>query len=313
LARLEAIKLEKELSELRDERKKLEDLLASESAMKRLMIREIEADAKQFGDDRRTLIQHEKRASAEARVNDEPVTVIVSQRGWVRTQKGHGVDTAHLTFKSGDSLYGAFECRTTDALIAWGSTGRVYSTPVAGLPGGRGDGVPVTSLIDLESGSHLLHYYAAPSDRALLLSTSAGFGFIAKLGDLISRNRSGKAFMTVDGDAVPLTPVPVLDGATQIACVASDGRLLVFGIDDIKVMMGGGRGVTLIALDDGQTLLQAVAVTSAGVVLCGERSGKAAEVVLSRSTLEPHLGKRGRRGKVPATRLKVATLRPVLD
>ncbi|MGI4856038.1 MAG: DNA topoisomerase IV subunit A [Janthinobacterium lividum] len=313
LARLESIKLEKELSELRDERKKLEDLLGSESAMKRLMIREIEADAKQFGDERRTLIQHEKRALAEARVADEPVTLIVSTRGWARTQKGHGIDTAHLNFKSGDSLYGAFECRTTDALIAWGSNGRVYSTPVAGLPGGRGDGVPVTSLIDLEAGSHLLHYYAAAPERALLLSTSAGFGFIARLGDLVSRNRSGKAFMTIDGGAQPLMPTPVLDGATQIACLASDGRLLVFGIDEIKTMTGGGRGVTLIALDDGESLLQCVSITAAGVVLVGERSGKAAEVALARSALEPHVGRRARSGRTPSTRLKTAGLRPVLD
>jgi len=312
LARLEAIKLEKELSELRDEAKKLTDLLASESAMKRLMIREIEADAKQYGDDRRTLIQQEKRASAETRVADEPVTVIVSIRGWVRTQKGHGIDTAALSFKAGDGLYGAFECRTTDALIAWGSNGRVYSTPVAGLPGGRGDGVPVSSLVDIESGTQLLHYYAAPADRALLLSTSAGFGFVAKLGDLVSRNRSGKSFMTVEEGVLPLMPTPVLPGAMQIACLASDGRLLVFGMDEIKTMTGGGRGVTLIGLDEGQTLLQSVAITDAGLVLCGERSGKAAEVVLTRHALEPHIGKRGRRGRASSSRLKVATLRPVI-
>ncbi|WP_267848488.1 DNA topoisomerase IV subunit A [Robbsia betulipollinis] len=313
LARLESIKLERELSELRDERRKLEDLLGSEAAMKRLMIREIEADAKQFGDERRTLIQHEKRALAEARVADEPVTLIVSTRGWARTQKGHGIDTAHLSFKSGDSLYGAFECRTTDMLIAWGSNGRVYSTPVAGLPGGRGDGVPVTSLIDLEAGSHLLHYYAAGPERALLLSTSGGFGFIARISDLVSRNRTGKAFMTIDGNAQPLMPTPVLDGATQIACLASDGRLLVFGIDEIKTMTGGGRGVGLIALDEGQSLLHCVTITAAGVVLVGERSGKPDTVTLARTALEPHLGKRVRRGRTPATRLKTTSLRPVLN
>jgi topoisomerase-4 subunit A len=230
----------------------------------------------------------------------------------VRTQKGHGIDTAALSFKAGDGLYGAFECRTTDALIAWGSNGRVYSTPVAGLPGGRGDGVPVSSLVDIESGTQLLHYYAAPADRALLLSTSAGFGFVAKLGDLVSRNRSGKSFMTVEEGVLPLMPTPVLPGAMQIACLASDGRLLVFGMDEIKTMTGGGRGVTLIGLDEGQTLLQSVAITDAGLVLCGERSGKAAEVVLTRHALEPHIGKRGRRGRASSSRLKVATLRPVI-
>ena len=127
LARLEKIKIEKELAELRDEKAKLEELLGSEPAMKRLLIKEIEADAKQYGDERRTLIQQEKRATFEARVVDEPVTVVVSQKGWVRALKGHGLDPAGFTFKAGDGLYAAFQCRTPDTLIAWGSNGRVYS------------------------------------------------------------------------------------------------------------------------------------------------------------------------------------------
>ncbi|WP_024901548.1 DNA gyrase subunit A, partial [Robbsia andropogonis] len=315
LARLERLKIERELSELSDEKKKLEELLGSDSAMRRLMIREIEADAKQYGDDRRTLIQQEKRASAEARVVDEPVTVIVSARGWVRTQKGHGLDSAMFTFKAGDSLYGAFECRTTDNLIAWGNNGRVYSTAVAGLPGGRGDGVPVTSLVDLESGTRLLHYYAAAPERLLLLATSAGYGFLSKLGDLVSRNRSGKSFMTIEGEGdtqpVPLMPTPVLDGATEVACLASDGRLLVFGIDEMKTM-AGGRGVTLMSLEDGQSLLQSVAFTPVGLVLQGERGGKPVEAVLNNDALDPHRGKRAKRGKVPANRLKPTGLRPAI-
>ena len=105
--------------------------------MKRLLIKEIEADAKQYGDDRRTLIQPEKRAMFEARVVDEPVTVVVSQKGWVRALKGHGLDPASFQFKAGDGIYAAFQARTPDMLIAWGSNGRVYSVPVAMLPGGR--------------------------------------------------------------------------------------------------------------------------------------------------------------------------------
>src|ERR1700761_156067 len=171
LARLEAIKIEQELKELRSEKEKLEELLNSDAAMKRLLIKEIEADAKQYGDDRRTLIQPEKRATFEARVVDEPVTVVVSQKGWVRALKGHGLDPASFQFKAGDGLYAAFLARTPDIMIAWGSNGRVYSVPVAVLPGGRGDGVPVTSLIELEAGSHLLHYFAASADQTLLLAS----------------------------------------------------------------------------------------------------------------------------------------------
>ncbi|NHV29372.1 DNA topoisomerase IV subunit A [Burkholderia sp. D-99] len=314
LARLEKIKIEKELEALRDEKAKLEELLANESAMKRLMIKEIEADAKQYGDDRRTLIQQEKRATFEAKVVDEPVTVVVSQKGWVRALKGHGLDPAGFTFKAGDHLYAAFQCRTPDRLIAWGSSGRVYSVDVSVLPGGRGDGVPVTSLIELESGSHLMHYYAAPADQQLLLASSNGFGFLAKVGDMVSRVKAGKAFMTIDAGAVPLAPMPVLLNATQVACLSSGGRLLVFGMDEMKTLSGGGRGVILMALDDKEALVQALAIDPAGVVLIGTgRGGKAQDETLSYAGLAPHIGKRARKGRAPETKLKVVNeLRPLL-
>ncbi|MGF6792417.1 DNA topoisomerase IV subunit A [Paraburkholderia sp. 35.1] len=313
LARLEKIKIEKELAELRDEKAKLEELLGSEPAMKRLLIKEIEADAKQYGDERRTLIQQEKRATFEARVVDEPVTVVVSQKGWVRALKGHGLDTAGFSFKAGDGLYAAFQCRTPDTLIAWGSNGRVYSVAVAQLPGGRGDGVPVTSLIELESGSHLMHYYAASAEQALLLASSNGFGFIAKLGDMVSRVKAGKSFMTIDAGAAPLAPMPMLPDAAQVACLSSGGRLLVFGLDEMKTLSGGGRGVTLMALDDNETLVQALAINQAGVMLIGtRRGGRVDEEKLAGAELAAHVGKRARKGRAPASKLKLDGMRPVL-
>ncbi|WP_322105830.1 DNA topoisomerase IV subunit A [Paraburkholderia sp. J41] len=314
LARLEKIKIEKELAELREEKARLEELLANESSMKRLIVKEIEADAKQYGDDRRTLIQQEKRAIFEARVVDEPVTVVVSQKGWVRALKGHGLDSQGFTFKAGDGLYAAFQCRTPDTLIAWGSKGRVYSVAVAQLPGGRGDGVPVTSLIELEAGTHLLHYFAASADQALLLASSNGFGFIARIGDMVSRVKAGKAFMTIDEGSVPLAPMPMLPDALQVACLSSGGRLLVFGLDEMKTLSGGGRGVTLMQLEDNETLVQALAINAAGVVLVGTiRGGKPGEDKLAGPVLAPQTGKRARKGRVPDSRLKtIAGMRPVL-
>jgi topoisomerase-4 subunit A len=313
LARLEKIKIEKELAELREEKAKLEELLGSESAMKRQLIKEIEVDAKQFGDERRTLIQQEKRATFEARVVDEPVTVVVSQKGWVRALKGHGLDTAGFTFKAGDGLYAAFQCRTPDTLIAWGSNGRVYSVAVAQLPGGRGDGVPVTSLIELESGSHLMHYYAASADQALLLASSNGFGFIAKVGDMVSRVKAGKSFMTIDAGAAPLAPMPMLPDAEQVACLSSGGRLLVFGLDEMKTLSGGGRGVTLMALDDNEMLVQALAINKAGVMLIGtRRGGRVDEEKLAGAELAAHVGKRARKGRAPDSKMKLDGMRPVL-
>ncbi|MGN6231720.1 MAG: DNA topoisomerase IV subunit A [Trinickia sp.] len=314
LARLEKIKIEKELEALRDEKSKLEELLANESSMKRQVIKEIEADAKQYGDERRTLIQQEKRATFEARVVDEPVTVVVSRRGWVRALKGHGLDVAGFTFKDGDGLYAAFQCRTPDTLIAWGSKGRVYSVAVASLPGGRGDGAPVTSLIDLEPGTHLMHYYAASAEQALLLASSNGYGFIARVGDMVSRVKAGKSFMTIDEGAQPLAPMPVLPQAAQVACLSSTGRLAVFGLDEMKTLSAGGRGIILMGLDDGEKLAQALAIGPAGVVLLGTgRGGKPQEEKLAGAALAAHVGKRARRGRAPDTRLKIAALRPALD
>jgi topoisomerase-4 subunit A len=314
LARLEAIKIEQELKDLRSEKAKLEELLNSDASMKRLLIKEIEADAKQYGDERRTLIQAEKRAIFEVRVVDEPVTVVVSQKGWVRALKGHGLDPASFQFKAGDSLYAAFLARTPDVLIAWGSNGRVYSVPVAVLPGGRGDGVPVTSLIELESGSHLLHYFAAAADQALVLASSNGFGFIAKLGDMVSRVKAGKSFMTIDEGAAPLAPMPIVPNATHVACLSSNGRLLVFGIDEMKTLSGGGRGVILLALDPKETLRQALAIDARGVILIGTgRGGKARDEKLAGAGLDAHVGKRARKGKAPESTIKVTDLRPVFE
>jgi topoisomerase IV subunit A len=314
LARLEAIKIEQELKELRSEKEKLEELLNSDAAMKRLLIKEIEADAKQYGDDRRTLIQPEKRATFEVRVVDEPVTVVVSQKGWVRALKGHALDPASFQFKAGDGIYAAFQARTPDMLIAWGSNGRVYSVPVAILPGGRGDGVPVTSLIELESGSHLLHYFAASVEQPLLLASSNGFGFMAKLGDMVSRVKAGKSFMTIDEGATPLMPMPVLAGAKRVACLSSNGRLLVFEIDEMKTLSGGGRGVILMALDPKETLRQALAIDTRGLVLIGTgRGGKARDEKLAGAALEAHVGKRARKGRAPESTIKVTELRPVFE
>ncbi|HZV66720.1 MAG TPA: DNA topoisomerase IV subunit A, partial [Telluria sp.] len=171
LARLEAIKIEQELGELRKERGTLQDILDNPSTMKRLIIREIEADAKQFGDVRRTVIEEAQKAVAEQKVVDEPVTVIISEKGWVRARTGVGHDVAQFTFKAGDALYGAFECRTVDALLGFGDNGKVYSVPVSALPGARGDGVPITTLVDLSGGARILHYFAGSAQTNLLLAS----------------------------------------------------------------------------------------------------------------------------------------------
>ncbi|MEN3366212.1 MAG: topoisomerase subunit [Burkholderiales bacterium] len=313
LARLEAIKIQQELAELRKERTGLQDLLDNPASMKKLVIKEIETDAKQFGDERRTLIKEAERAVVEQKVIDEPVTVVISQKGWVRARTGHGHDAGQFAFKAGDNMYGAFECRTVDTLLAFGSNGRVYSVPVSALPGARGDGIPVTTLVELASGSRLLHYFVGTTDTTLLLASTAGYGFTARVGDMISRAKAGKAFMTVDEGDEPIAPRVAEDKDSAIACLSEKGRLLVFGMDEMKNLSGGGRGVILMELDKNEKLLAAQPISQKGVILSGAgRGGKAQDLSLSASILAPHIGKRARKGKaLEGTKLKPNTLTPV--
>jgi topoisomerase IV subunit A len=301
LARLEAIKIEQELAEQRDRQKKLEDILSSPAALKRTVIREIEADAKAHGDDRRTLIQAEKRAVVEVRIVDEPVTVVVSLKGWVRAMKGHGHEAGGFAFKSGDGLYGTFECRTVDTLLVFGSnqggTGRVYTVAVSGLPGARGDGTPITTLIDLEAGTQPLHYFAASADATLLLANTGGFGLLAKVGDMTSRQKGGKSFLSVaDGDRL-LPPVPLQAGHTQVACLSLSSRLLVFPLDELKLQSNGGKGLTLMDVDAKDPLVSVATCANAIRVLGLGRGQKPKEEDLKGAALASHAGKRARKGK----------------
>jgi topoisomerase-4 subunit A len=301
LARLEAIRIEQELASLRDDRSTLEEVLASPAALKRALVREIEADAKAHGDERRTLIQPERRAVAEIRVVDEPVTVVVSAKGWARALKGHEVEASALSFKPGDSLYGSFACRSVDTLLVFGSaaagTGRVYSVAVSALPGGRGDGVPVTSLIDLEPGTRPVHYFAGAADTTLLLANSGGFGLLARAGDMHGRNRAGRAFLSVDDADEVLAPAVVAPGDARVACLAADGRLLLFGLDELRLQSNGGKGLTLIDVDAKAPLVSVLAFADALRVQGSGRGGKPRDELLKGAALEAHAGRRARRGR----------------
>ena len=297
LARLEAIKIEQELRDLREEQKKLEDILSTPAALKRTVVREIEADAKAHGDERRTLIQADKRAVAEVRVVDEPVTVVVSLKGWVRALKGHEVEAAALQFKSGDALYGTFACRSVDALVVLGSNGRAYSVAVSALPGGRGDGAPITTFIELESGTQPAHYLAGPGDTVLLLAGTGGFGLMARLSDLHSRQRAGKAFLSIEPGEQVLPPAQVLPSHDAVAALALDGRLLVFAREEMKLQPGGGRGLTLMDVD-AKTPLVSVCTFAGALRVAGQgRGGKDKDEKLQGATLAQHAGKRARKGR----------------
>ncbi|WFR79195.1 DNA topoisomerase IV subunit A [Janthinobacterium rivuli] len=314
LARLETIKIQQELAELRKEEKSLQDLLDNPGSMKRAVIREIEADAKQFGDARRTLIEEAQKAVAEQKVVDEPVTVIISEKGWARARTGIGHDAAQFTFKAGDSLHGAFECRTVDTLLGFGNNGKIYSVPVSALPNARGDGVPITTLCDLSGGTpgnavRILHYFAGNGATNLLLASSAGYGFIAKAGDMTSRLKGGKAFITLDDGDVPLEPKVIPEAASALACLTEGARLLVFGLDEMKTLSKGGTGVKLIDLDAKDKLLAVQPITQRGVVVSGiGRASKPQDASLGATALAEHFGKRAKKGKALAAKLKPVSM-----
>ena len=305
LARLEAIKIEQELTELRQEQGKLEEILGSPSALRRLMVKEIEADAKTFADARRTLIQEEKKAVAEVKVVDEPVTVVVSQKGWVRARQAHGHEASSFAFKAGDGLYGTFECRTVDTLLIFGSNGRVYSVPVAVLPGARGDGQPVTTLIELEPGTQVAHYFAGPAQTTLLLSGSGGYGFLASVEHMVSRNKSGKSFISLaEGETVCAPSLvggaganPAAPPATHVACASTGGRILTFEITELKLMEKGGRGLTLIDLEPKDALAGAAAYTRSVKIEGLGRGGKDRDETLEIRSLNNARSARARKGK----------------
>ncbi len=297
LARLEAIRIEQELKELRAEQGRLDEILGSPAALKRTVVREIEADARQYGDARRTLVQEEKRAVAEIKVPDEPVTVVVSLKGWVRALKGHEVDAATLQFKPGDALYGTFACRSLDTLLVLGSNGRAYSAAVSGLPGGRGDGQPITTLVDLEAGTQPAHYFAGAADTVLLLAGTGGFGLLARAGDLHGRNRGGKAFLALEAGEKPLPPAVVAPGHARVACLALDGRLLVFGLDELKLQGSGGRGLTLMDVDAKAPLVSACSLGAALRVEGQGRGGKPKDERLGGPALVAYEGRRARKGR----------------
>ena len=311
----------KKIAKEKDWQKKLEEILNSPAALKRLMVKEIEGDAKTFADERRTLIQEEKRTTMEVKIIDEPVTVIVSTKGWVRTQKAHGVDASTLTFKAGDSLLATFECRSIDALIVFGTANekgvRVYSVAVSLLPGGRGDGQPISSLIELESGTTAQFYFAGKVEDQLLISGTGGYGFYASVAHMISRQKAGKAFVSLgEGEtlnAPVLIPAALQTSPTtsQIVCATRDGRLLSFPLSELRQLAGGGRGLMLMDVDSKDILAGAiVAQQGTQILLTGAgRTGKEKSEKLDAKMIAMITAPRGRKGKFLEMGFKVTGLK----
>jgi topoisomerase IV subunit A len=296
LARLEGIKIQNELKELKVERKTLKMLLGSEAEMKKLVAQEIRDDAKRYGDARRTTIEEAGRATFERQVVDEPLTIIVSRNGWVRSRQGHGLDLTGTTYKTGDAEYAIFETRSVNYIAAIDSTGKVFSVQAADIPGGKGDGLPFTSLIELAPGARLAHIVDAAPGQRYLFANSGGYGFVAKSEELLTRVRAGKAFMTLqDGEEV-LRPALMPGNAEMAVTLSEHGRMLLFGVDELREL-ARGRGITLMGLDDGEKMVAVGFGDAKSVTVVGKsRSGAEKTVRVSGADLQKHIVRRARKG-----------------
>ena len=246
-------------------------MLSSDKALRELVVSEIEADAKLYGDERRTIIEAAERVTqAEAKpVIDEPVTLIVSKNGWLRSRQGHDFDLSGLSFKEGDALLGAFRTRTTATIVILDTSGRAYSVSAMAAPGGRGDGAPVTSLVELQDGAKIAVTFAGLPEEKVLVAGEKGYGFVCSVADMSARGKSGKSFLSLEPKEVPLAPVS-LTGVSEVACVSSDGRGLVFAVTEVKEMPRG-KGVKLMEIEGRQKMTTAAVMEGAAPGIKAER------------------------------------------
>jgi topoisomerase-4 subunit A len=255
LNRLEGFKLEKELNELRKEQDRLTRLLASDTEMRKLVVSEIRSDAARFGDDRRTLVKPEVRAVSAAsaavlNIIDEELTVVLSRNLWLKAYKGHDIPVESMNFKAGDGALAVVKVRTPDSVFLLDSTGRAYSFAAKDAPTGRSEGAPLSALLEMQNGARVVSVLAGKDEDRFIFAGEKGYGYIAPLKSLASRQRAGKAFLKLDAHEMPLSPVKVpLNDSGFVVCGASDGRMLAFPLAELKTLASGGQGVTLMVLD----------------------------------------------------------------
>ncbi|MDX1321108.1 MAG: DNA topoisomerase IV subunit A, partial [Oceanospirillum sp.] len=240
LAKLEEIKIRGEQDELQDEREKLEHLLGSDSALNQLIEDELSADAEKFGDPRRSPLVRREEAKAldeTALVSADPVTIVLSKQGWVRAAKGHDIDAEALNYKSGDGFHLSCKGKSNQQVVFVDSSGRSYSLLAHTLPSARGQGEPLTGRINPPSGATFQGLVIAEEKSRFLMASDAGYGFVVDSADMLASKKAGKALLTVPKgcEVLPPQPVPAGDDA-RVAVVTTEGRLLVFRLDQLPVL-----------------------------------------------------------------------------
>ena len=306
LARLEEVKIAGEKNGLEAEKEECETILGSRARLKTLIRKELLADAETYGDARRsplTAVDEAAAYSEQDLISNDPITVVLSDKGWVRAAKGHELDPAELNYKSGDSYRHAVRGRTNELLVFLDSTGRSYQVAAASLPSARGQGEPLTGRLKPPEGARFIGAGMGAAADRMVLSSSAGYGFVAELGDMVTKNKAGKACLTVPAGGAALLPAPVGAGEhPQVAVVTSQGRLLMFGLTELPEL-ARGKGVKLInvppaAFKAGEDHVVGVAVLAARDALkvyAGQRYLR-----LKFKDLQNYRGDRARRGlKLP--------------
>ncbi len=312
LARLEEVKLRAEQDELSAERSKLEKILGSTRQLKKLVATELQQIAEKYGDPRRSPLVARAEAQAFTDIElltSEDVTVVLSEKGWIRAGRGHDIDGAALSYKSGDQLLAAARGKSNQHVILLDSTGRTYALPAHTLPSARGQGEPVTGRVNAPSGSTFCGLALADNQTRVLLATDAGYGFVAAIADLYTKNRSGKACLSVPKGARVLPPVVTSDAENSVVvALSNEGRMLVFPLADLP-LLARGKGNKIIGIPSArlqarEEYMLAVAVVGEGQQLI-VHSGKR-QLNLGVKDLEYYRGERGRRGsKLPRGLQKV--------
>lgn len=301
LAKLEEMKIRGEQDALAEEREWLEGTLGSMARMKTLVAEELQQDADKYGDERRSplMSRDDARAMDETElVTAEAVTVVLSEKGWVRAARGHDVDPASLSYKTGDGFLSATQGRSNQVVCFLDSTGRSYSLPAHTLPSARGQGEPVSGRVSPPSGAHFVAALMGADKSAWLLATDLGYGFVARYADLQANKKAGKTVLTVPEGAKVMAPQRIPDGTDlRVAVLSNDGRLLVFPLSDLPEM-ARGKGNKMMAISAGKgertefvIALQIVAPGQTLRVQAGRR-----HLGLKPSDLEHYHGERGRRG-----------------
>ena len=318
LAKLEEMKIRGEQEELAKERDMLEQTLGSEARMKTLLRKELLAAAEEFGDERRSPIvsRPEARAYSETElVSAEPVTVVLSGKGWIRAAKGLDIDPEKLGYKAGDAFLCAVQGRSNQSVILLDSTGRTYSLAAHALPSARGQGEPLTGRINPPSGATFVGALMGEDSACCLLSTDAGYGFVARFEDLHAKNRAGKVVLSVPEGAQVLAPVRIADPAVDwLVAVSNEGRMLVFPVAELP-QLSRGKGNKILGIPTAQLKTREEFMLGAAVLGLKDEllihSGKRF-LRLKRGDLEHYLSERGRRGnKLPRGFQKVDRLEPV--